>query len=80
MERPLDKGEVRQESKNLALGKRVEGNIRKRVSTSPYRDIKVTATSEGAISLSGVVQDSRARNRPTRPLWRFSGSAGSITN
>jgi cytidylate kinase len=44
-----------------AFAKRVEAAVKKRVNTSPYRDVSVEVDSQGVVRLAGFVQDKRSR-------------------
>ena len=57
--KPTAEPELKQKLKNLAFAKRVESHIKKHVVTSAYRNITVSATSEGVVSLSGFVSDQK---------------------
>ena len=73
MEQPLDNGEVQEQLKNLALAKKAESNIKKKISTSPYRKVEVTATPDGVIKLSGIVQDKRSKERAEKAALEVEG-------
>jgi hypothetical protein len=60
----LAEGENLQERlKNLAFAKRIESHIKKSIATSPYRNIEITATSDGAVTLEGFVQDKKTKEK-----------------
>jgi cytidylate kinase len=55
--KPSTEADLIQKLKNMAFAKRVESHIKKHVITSAYRNITVSATSEGVVTLSGFVSE-----------------------
>ncbi len=47
----------------LAFAKKVESAIKKKITTSTFRDVKVTAESGGVVTLNGYVSDKRGKDR-----------------
>lgn len=58
---------------NLAFAKRVESAIKKKVVTAPYRDIRVTAEPGGRVTVEGVVQDKRVKDKVTAVAQAMEG-------
>ncbi len=56
-----DEAAITKKLARLAFSKRVESKIMKKVTTSPYRSIEVTADEGGAITISGFVSDKRTK-------------------
>jgi hypothetical protein len=54
-------GTAPEEFRRKAFAKRVEAAVKKRVNTSPYRDVTVEVDPDGVIRLAGFVQDKRSR-------------------
>lgn len=75
MEKPLNNGEIQERLKNLSLAKRVESSIKKKIPTSPYRNVDVTAAAGGSITLSGVVRDRRSREQAEKIAMEVQGVA-----
>lgn len=73
IEKPLDNGKVQEQLKNLALAKKAESAIKKRISTSPYRKVEVTATSDGVVKLLGIVQDKRSKEQAEKAALEVEG-------
>jgi len=48
---------IKEQLARLAFAKKVESKIKKRITTSPYRNIEVTAKDKGLITLSGFVSN-----------------------
>ena len=61
--KPTLEVELTQELKNRAFAKTVESHIKKHVVTSAYRNITVSATTEGVVTLSGFVSDPMEKAR-----------------
>jgi cytidylate kinase len=59
MEKVPENGTLQEKLKNMAHAKRIESVIKKKIITSPYRNISVTFSSEGVATLAGYVQDKR---------------------
>lgn len=64
---------VNQELARRAFAKRVESAIKKKVLTSPYRDIQVRSLVEGEVILEGFVQDKMGRQRAENIAARHPG-------
>lgn len=61
--KPTTEAELTQRLKNMAFAKRVESHIKKHVITSAYRNITVSAGSEGVVTLSGFVAEQKEKAR-----------------
>jgi cytidylate kinase len=62
--------------RNMAFAKRVECEIKKWLLTSPYRQIQVGAAANGAVTLSGYVQNPDSRDLAERIALRVAGVTG----
>jgi cytidylate kinase len=63
MKKDVDDADLHEKLKNMAFAKRVESSLKKKIWTSSYRNIEVTASSDGAVTLSGFVPDKKTKER-----------------
>lgn len=63
MEQVPENGTLQEKLKNMAKAKRIESVIKKRVVTSPYRDLEVKFTPDGVATLTGYVQDKKTKEQ-----------------
>ena len=61
--KPTNEAELTQKLKNMAFAKRVESHIKKHIITSAYRNIFVSATSDGVVTLSGFVSEQKEKTK-----------------
>ena len=65
--------QTKEEYRRLALAKRVEAAIKKKVGTSPYRDLLVSSPEQGIMVLQGYVQEKRSRELAERIAREYPG-------
>ena len=71
--KPTKEAELSQKLKNMAFAKRVESHIKKHIVTSAYRNITVSATSEGVVTLSGFVSEQMDKAKVEKLAGNVSG-------